>query len=160
MPGDIHAPSPPNPIDPISRSASTSSARRRFSIGAGSEVRSIEYSRSSARSSGTESRSQGLSPLSTGGGGLGVRRLLMRTRQISRHPQRRRPLPVAIGGSHLTGHHQTMPVIHEAVPQVAEERAGAAGLAEQPRLTVAAGAVGLVGEQQPPEISLGALPFG
>ncbi len=50
-----------------------------------------------------------------------------------------------------------MAVLHEAVAQVAEERPGARGLAKQPGLRVGAGAVGLVGEQQAAEITLGSL---
>jgi len=50
-------PSSLSPIAPICRSASTSSARRRFSIDAGNDVRSIGHPRSSPRGSCIEIRS-------------------------------------------------------------------------------------------------------
>jgi hypothetical protein len=87
---------------------------------------------------------------------VSTQRLLLSAGERTRHPHGCRPLPVAIGWSHLAGHHQAVAVLHEAMAQVAEKRAGAPGLAEQPRLSIAAGAVGLVGEQQAAEISLGA----
>lgn len=55
------------------------------------------------------------------------------------------------------GSTQALPVLHEAVPQVAEERPGAVRLAEQPGLAVQAGTVALIGEQQAAEVALGSL---
>ena len=86
---------------------------------------------------------------------VGCQRLLVCTRERTGHPQRRLPPAIAIRCCHLTSHHQAVAVLHQAMPQVAEERPGATGLAEQPGFPIAAGAVGLVGEQQAAEISLG-----
>lgn len=54
-----------------------------------------------------------------------------------------------------------MAVLQQAVAQIAEVSPGAAGFTKQRCLTITAGAVGLVGEQQASENSLGAfLPLG
>ncbi len=46
----------------------------------------------------------------------------MSTRERTRHPHGHCPLPRAVGWGHLTGHHQTMAVLHEGMAQVAEGR--------------------------------------
>jgi hypothetical protein len=84
-------------------------------------------------------------------------RLLVRTRQRTGNPHGRRPLPEAIGWGHLPGHHQTVAVLHQAVAKVAEVGPDTAAIAEQAHLIIAAGTVGLLGEQQTTEISLGEL---
>ncbi len=88
---------------------------------------------------------------------VGAQRLFVRPVERTRHARRRRTLAVAVRGCHLTGHHQTVAVLHVAVAQVAEVGPGAVRFSEQPGLPVAAGAMGLVGEQQTAEVASGSL---
>lgn len=65
------------------------------------------------------------------------------------------PGVVGVGRGHLTGRHQTMAVLHEAVTQITELGPGAVRHVEKPSQAITAGAVGLMGEQQTSEIAFG-----
>lgn len=92
---------------------------------------------------------------------VACQRILMRNRERTRYPQSRSPLAISVRQGHLTGQHQTMAVFHEAVAQITEVGPGAVRLAEQLRLDITAGAVGLIGDKQTSEIACDSLlPLG
>jgi hypothetical protein len=69
---------------------------------------------------------------------VGSEGLLVGAGERTRHPHRCCPLAVADHGRLLAGHHQGVTVLHEAVPQIAEERPRAVGLSKEPGFSVAA----------------------
>ena len=82
---------------------------------------------------------------------------LVRATERTGHPQLGFSLRPAGGLAAFTGDHQAFAVLHDAVPQEAQESAGARSLLEQTGFPIACGAVGLVGEQQAAEVTLGTL---
>jgi len=91
---------------------------------------------------------------------VGTDGFLVGTGDVSRHRFGGIPLP----GTHCLGdaavHDQRMAVVHQHMAPIARLGRVGVGLAGQQRIRITAGAMGLVAELDPAEITLGPLPAG